>query len=121
MSKKSTLLSVDSKVTDADSTMKQTIQSDHFGQLLLSHVDMCYSVAFALTRNPYDARDLSREVLIKAWHLRGDAGAETNIKMKLLTALREEFLQHYRKDLRHIVREIEWNTERASLEVQGAG
>jgi len=120
MSKNSTFLSVDPKLTDAETSMKQTIQSDHFGQLLLSHVDMCYSVALALTRNPYDARELSREVLIKAWYLRGNVRAQTSIKMKLLTALREEFLQHYRGDLRHIIRETEWNTERASLEVQGA-
>lgn len=64
MSKTSTLVSVDPKLTDAEASLKQTQQADRFGQLLLSHVDMCYSVALALTRNPYDARNLSREVLI---------------------------------------------------------
>jgi DNA-directed RNA polymerase specialized sigma24 family protein len=83
--------------------MKQTEQAETFEQVLLSYADLCYSVALALTRDPHDARDLARKVMIWAWHLRGNAGAETNIKMRLLTALRKEFLQHYRKDQRQNV------------------
>ena len=121
MSKESTVGSVHPKRTDAKAAMKQTQEADRFEQLLLTYVEMCYSVALALTRNPYDAQDLARAVVIAAWHLRGNAGARTNIKMKLLTALREEFLHHYGRDLRHIARGKEWNAEKSVLKVQGAG
>lgn len=77
--------------------MKQAEQADAFEQVLLSHTEMCYSVAFALTRNPVRARNLTRNVLTWAWHLRRSADSGKDIKKKLLTALRETFLKDYRQ------------------------
>ena len=96
MSKTSTVVSAYPKHTDTESAMKQAEQAETFEQVLLSHVEMCYSVALALTRDPYDARDLTRDVVTWAWHLRDSADGKMGIKVKLLTALRERFLQHYR-------------------------
>ena len=73
-------------------TVKQAV---NFERVLLSHVEMCYSVALALTHNPSAACNLTRDVLAWAWNLRDSAGFKTGIKMKLLTALRERFIQHY--------------------------
>ena len=76
--------------------MNQAKQAETFEQILLAHTAMCYSVALALTRDPYQARDLTREVVTCAWGLRDTANAKTRIKTKLLTALRGRFIQHYR-------------------------
>jgi len=76
--------------------MKSAGQAESFEQILLSYVDMCYAVALALTRNPYDARDLTREVVTWAWLLRDRADCRRGIKRKLLAALRERFLQNCR-------------------------
>lgn len=75
--------------------MKQTEQLKAFEQVLLSHTEMCYSVALALTRNPDRARDLTRNVLTWAWHLRSSADGEKDVKKKLLIALRKGFLKNY--------------------------
>ena len=111
--------------------MKQAELAETFEAVLLSYVDMCYSVAFALTRDPYDARDLARDVVTWAWLLHDSAEGKSGIKMKLLTALRRRFLQHYRHP--HLLpgkrspclevsicrgRDAEQNTEKVSLEVQ---
>lgn len=74
-------------------TAKRTIS---FEQTLLSYVEMCYGVALALTRNPEDARNLTRETLVCVWHLRDRADAQSRIKETLLKVLRERFLQFYR-------------------------
>jgi len=76
-------------------TMKQAKHAEAFEQVLLSYAEMCYTVARALTRNPEDARDLTRQVLISAWHLRDSADATVDVKRKLLIALRKKFLQDY--------------------------
>ncbi len=77
--------------------MKQAEQADAFEQILLSHTEMCFSVALALTRNPVRARNLTRNVLTWAWHLRGRADSDKDIKKKLLTTLRESFLKDCRQ------------------------
>ncbi|MFA6242990.1 MAG: hypothetical protein WC655_18765 [Candidatus Hydrogenedentales bacterium] len=77
--------------------MNQAVPAESFEQILLSHVDMCYSVALALTRNPSDAIELTRDVVMWAWLRRDSADGGSRIKRKLLSALRERFLQHYRR------------------------
>ena len=67
-------------------------QSEVFEQILLSHAEMCYSVALALTRDPDRAQELARHVLTDAWHLRESAEGRAHIKKKLLTGLRQRFL-----------------------------
>jgi DNA-directed RNA polymerase specialized sigma24 family protein len=65
---------------------------------------MCYGVACNLTRNSADASDLTRKVLIEAWHRREKADAMMDIKGKLLTAVRKRFQQDYCPVPRHLER-----------------
>jgi DNA-directed RNA polymerase specialized sigma24 family protein len=74
---------------------QQVKQPEEFEQVLLSYAEMCYSVAFALTRNPRRAQDLARYALTWAWHQGDNVDGRTSIKQKLLKALRERFLDHY--------------------------
>lgn len=78
--------------------MKQAEHPETFEAVLISYAEMCYSVAFALTRNPQRAQDLAKYVLTWAWHLRDSADREKDIKTKLLSVLRERFLQYYCQD-----------------------
>lgn len=70
--------------------------AEAFEDILLAHVELCYSVAFALTANPGDARDLTRYVLTWAWHLRDTVDIEVGIKAKLLSTLRKTYMRDYR-------------------------
>jgi len=107
--------------------MKQAEHAEAFEEVLISHAEMCYSVAFALTRNPHRAQDLARHVLTWAWHLRDSARAEKDIKKKLLKVLRERFMHYYRQvpcslrneamigeDTTCIAQDAEWNIEKVS-------
>jgi len=80
-------------------TLKQAKHTETFEQMLFSYVEMCYGVALTLTRDPEDANTLTREVLEWAWHLRNRANATKNIKMTLLMAMRQRFIENYRKPL----------------------
>jgi hypothetical protein len=65
-------------------------------QVLLSHVEMCYSVALALTRDPILGQRLARATLLWAWQRQattGDLGGD--VKMALLRELRSRFLRDY--------------------------
>jgi len=62
-----------------------------FEEVLHGHVEMCYSVALTLTRDPYEAQRLTQGVMTWAWHFVDDSDGEAKIKMKLLTALRTTF------------------------------
>ena len=77
--------------------VQQAKQRAELEQVLLSYVDMCYSVAFALTRNPHRAQDLARYALTWVWRMRDNVDSRPTIKQKLLKALRERFLLHYRQ------------------------
>lgn len=64
---------------------------------LLSHVDMCYSVALALTRDPLLGQRLARATLLWAWQRQAkgkdlDAGG---VKMALLKNLRGRYLHDF--------------------------
>ena len=77
-------------------TMNKTQHVDDFEQTLLNYVETCYSVALALTCDPYEARDLTRNVLTWAWRSRDKVVGRSGIKRKLLAKLRETFLRDYR-------------------------
>lgn len=66
-------------------------------QMLLSHVEMCYSVALALTRDPILGQRLARATLLWAWQRQATAGAlgGGDIKMALLREMRSRFLKDY--------------------------
>jgi DNA-directed RNA polymerase specialized sigma24 family protein len=76
-----------------ENIMNQMVQADVFEQVLLSHAEMCYSVALALTGNPEGAQNLAREILTEAWHLRDSAHGRKELKKRLLLGLREKFLK----------------------------
>lgn len=64
-------------------------------QILLSHVETCYSVALQLTRSRVNARRLTRDVMTWAWHLHDDAITQLHFKSALLTQLRTVYLRRY--------------------------
>ncbi len=70
--------------------------SETFGQLLLAHVALCYSVSLALTRDQETAQKLTLDVMRWAWHAHDDADDTAGIKTKLLSALRAKYLSDYR-------------------------
>ena len=76
-------------------TTNYPVNVDRYGQILLSYVEMCYAVAFALTRHPNRAEDIARYVLLRAWRVRDNMDSPESIKQNLLTALRQRFLAHY--------------------------
>lgn len=75
--------------------MKQTEHQQDFEEVLVSYAEMCYAVAFALTRNPERAEELARYTLTWAWRLRDSTEMQKNTKRKLLKVLRERFLEYY--------------------------
>jgi len=77
--------------------VQQVKQPEEFDQVLLSYAEMCYSVAFALTRNPRRAQDLARYALTRVWRMRDNVDSRPTIKQELLKALRERFLLRYRQ------------------------
>ncbi len=70
-------------------------QQAEFEQDLLSYADMCYSVAFALTRNPRQAQDLARYALTSVWRMHRNVESRPAMKQELLKALRNRFLVRY--------------------------
>ena len=67
-------------------------------QELLSHVELCYTVALALTHDPVLGRRLARATLLWAWHRQthnGGPGRES-IKKELLRDLLSRFLEYNR-------------------------
>jgi len=67
-----------------------------FERTLLSHVELCYAVAFSLTHNPQRAAALARETLSWAWQREGGADDSDAIKMMLLRDMRKRYLRHGR-------------------------
>ncbi len=66
-------------------------------QVLLAHVEMCYSVALALTHDPASGQRLARATLLWAWQRqmeRGNLGGG-DVKMALLRDLRRRFLRDF--------------------------
>jgi DNA-directed RNA polymerase specialized sigma24 family protein len=77
--------------------MNHSEKPESFEETLLSHAEMCYSVALALTRNPERAQELARSVLTGAWHLRDSVQGSEDLKRRLLSALRRSFVKDYRE------------------------
>ena len=62
-----------------------------FERGLLKHVELCYSVALALTGVPRRAEELARETLEWGWHLQHEPRDDRALKMVLLSELRRRF------------------------------
>lgn len=73
--------------------MSQENQRAFFERELINHTDMCYSVAFALTKNIQEARRLTEEVVLSAWQLGSSGTGASSTKMNLLSALRTRFIE----------------------------
>jgi DNA-directed RNA polymerase specialized sigma24 family protein len=67
-----------------------------FERVLLSHVELCYSVALALTQDPNRAAKLAKETLSWAWQRSGGAQDADAIKMTLLSELRDRYVRQNR-------------------------
>ena len=65
--------------------------------MVLEHLNMLYSVALRLTRNPADAQDLTQNTLVKALRFHHRFKDGTYIKAWLLTILRNTFINEYRR------------------------
>lgn len=65
---------------------------ESFERFLLSQVEVCYSAALALTRDPYDARDLTRAAVTNVWYLHDSSRGDSSIVMELLAVLRRRFI-----------------------------
>ena len=68
-------------------TMNQAKQAEIFEQILLSYVEMCYSMSLALTQNHDEARDLEWNLLMWVWRLLDSKAGRMEIKRKLLNVL----------------------------------
>ena len=78
--------------------MKNTItaiENGRFEQVLLSHVEVCLGVAFALTHDMNDARDLTQEVMEWAWYCLDRKNVPRDIKKTLLIATRNKYIEKY--------------------------
>ena len=67
-------------------------------RVLLAHVEMCYSVALALTHDPASGQRLARATLLWAWQRQMEMGTlgGGDVKMALLRDLRRRFLKDFR-------------------------
>ena len=64
-------------------------------QMLLSHVDLCLDVSFALTSDVDNASDLTKEVMEWAWHYFDRKHSPPEIKKTLLIAIRNKYIEKY--------------------------
>lgn len=85
-----------------------TMRSKAFEKEVLEHLDLLYSVALRLTRNPEDAQDLLQDALVKALRFHARFKPGTFMKAWLLTVLRNTFINEYRKNVRRAAL-LEWN------------
>ncbi|HPR63512.1 MAG TPA: sigma-70 family RNA polymerase sigma factor [Thermoanaerobaculia bacterium] len=75
----------------------QSAQKEEFEERILNYVDILYSTALRLTRNPQDAQDLVQETSLRAFRYRHRFQDGTNFKAWLFTILRNTFINEYRR------------------------
>ena len=75
--------------------LTNTKQNGGLDQALLSHVDVCLGVAFALTNDMGNASDLTKEVMEWAWHYFDHADTPPDIKKTLLITTRNTYIEKY--------------------------
>jgi len=67
-----------------------------FDQVLLSCEELCYSVAYALSGDQDNVRDLEREILKWVWDLLDSEDGRIEIKRRIIKVLHKRFMQDYR-------------------------
>ena len=69
-----------------------------FEREALPHLDTVYRVALRLTADPSHAEDLAQETMLKAFRAWHTFRTGTNARAWLLTILRNQFINEYRRD-----------------------
>lgn len=73
---------------------------DDFEREALVHLDTLYSVALRLTGNKSDAEDLVQDTVLKAYRAWDKYEAGTNCRAWLVTIMRNNFINKYRRESR---------------------
>ena len=77
------------------------MSSVEFNTLLVGNADFLKPFAFTLTKDAEQAKDLYQETLFRALSNREKYLEGTNIRAWLFTIMRNIFINHYRKKLKH--------------------
>ena len=77
------------------------MSSVEFNTLLIGNADFLKPFAFTLTKDAEQAKDLYQETLFRALSNREKYLEGTNIRAWLFTIMRNIFINHYRKKLKH--------------------
>ncbi|MET3874868.1 MULTISPECIES: RNA polymerase sigma factor [Chitinophaga] len=77
------------------------MSSVEFNTLLIGNADFLKPFAFTLTKDTEQAKDLYQETLFRALSNREKYLEGTNIRAWLFTIMRNIFINHYRKKLKH--------------------
>ena len=77
------------------------MSSIEFNTLLIGNADFLKPFAFTLTKDAEQAKDLYQETLFRALSNREKYLEGTNIRAWLFTIMRNIFINHYRKKLKH--------------------
>ena len=72
-------------------------EEDTFERDALGHLDVMYSVACRLTRNPTVAEDLVQDAMVKAMRAKSQFQPGTNLKAWLLRIVTTTFLNQYKR------------------------
>jgi RNA polymerase sigma-70 factor (ECF subfamily) len=72
-------------------------EEDTFERDALGHLDVMYSVACRLTRNPTVAEDLVQDAMVKAMRAKSQFTPGTNLKAWLLRIVTTTFLNQYKR------------------------
>ncbi|MEC5147457.1 RNA polymerase sigma factor [Chitinophaga sp. 212800010-3] len=77
------------------------MSSVEFNTLLIGNADFLKPFAFTLTKDAEQAKDLYQETLVRALSNREKYLEGTNIRAWLFTIMRNIFINHYRKKMKH--------------------
>jgi RNA polymerase sigma-70 factor (ECF subfamily) len=72
-----------------------------FETVALPHLDAVYRVALRLSSDPSHAEDLTQEAMLKAYRSWHQFKPGTNVRAWLITIMRNNFINEYRKQKKH--------------------
>lgn len=73
----------------------------NFEEVALPHLDAVYRVALRLSSDPAIADDLTQEAMLKAYRSWHQYKQGTNVRAWLITIMRNNFINEYRKQQKH--------------------
>ncbi|MGQ9629000.1 MAG: sigma-70 family RNA polymerase sigma factor [bacterium] len=71
-----------------------------FEEVALEHMDLLYSIALHMTKNPQDAEDLVQDTYLRAYRFFDKFEEGTNLRAWLVKILRNNYINRYRKKIR---------------------